>query len=183
MTVFNPSLFREAEISSGCLTFSLLEWSTFPCLFSRSTAFRVALEPEEIIQSSSLFTFHCLLETNSHKWRINVSRIRLQYRKHALISQGCNARLLWVLFVSVLFVFTFYLDRNKLSGIWNISCRVVNVKLHFVVSLFLWLQYGQHSEPTEITTAAGPPSQCVAPSLTLMSNTCVLVSWEVIYHI
>ncbi|XP_077084159.1 fibronectin type III domain containing 3Ba isoform X1 [Siphateles boraxobius] len=38
--------------------------------------------------------------------------------------------------------------------------------------------YGQFSEPTEITTAAGPPSQCAAPSLTLMSNTCVLVSWE-----
>uniref|UniRef100_A0A8C1I6S6 Fibronectin type III domain containing 3Ba n=1 Tax=Cyprinus carpio TaxID=7962 RepID=A0A8C1I6S6_CYPCA len=38
--------------------------------------------------------------------------------------------------------------------------------------------YGQYSEPTEITTAAGPPSQCAAPSLTLMSNTCVLVSWE-----
>uniref|UniRef100_A0A672PVW9 Fibronectin type III domain-containing protein 3B-like n=1 Tax=Sinocyclocheilus grahami TaxID=75366 RepID=A0A672PVW9_SINGR len=38
--------------------------------------------------------------------------------------------------------------------------------------------YGQYSEPTEITTAAGPPSQCVAPSLSLMSNTCVLVSWE-----
>uniref|UniRef100_A0A8C1RL52 Fibronectin type III domain containing 3Ba n=1 Tax=Cyprinus carpio TaxID=7962 RepID=A0A8C1RL52_CYPCA len=33
--------------------------------------------------------------------------------------------------------------------------------------------YGQYSEPTEITTAAGPPSQCAAPSLTLMSNTCV----------
>uniref|UniRef100_A0A672S6W4 Fibronectin type III domain-containing protein 3B-like n=1 Tax=Sinocyclocheilus grahami TaxID=75366 RepID=A0A672S6W4_SINGR len=38
--------------------------------------------------------------------------------------------------------------------------------------------YGQYSEPTEITTAAGPPSQCAVPSLTLMSNTCVLVSWE-----
>uniref|UniRef100_A0A671T2B4 Fibronectin type III domain-containing protein 3B-like n=1 Tax=Sinocyclocheilus anshuiensis TaxID=1608454 RepID=A0A671T2B4_9TELE len=38
--------------------------------------------------------------------------------------------------------------------------------------------YGQYSEPTEITTAAGPPSQCAAPSLTLISNTCVLVSWE-----
>ncbi|XP_051556139.1 fibronectin type III domain-containing protein 3B-like isoform X1 [Myxocyprinus asiaticus] len=38
--------------------------------------------------------------------------------------------------------------------------------------------YGQFSEPTEVTTAAGPPSQCAAPSLTLMSNTCVLVSWE-----
>lgn len=42
MTVFNPSVFREAEISSGCRTFSLLELSTFPCLFSRSTAFRVS---------------------------------------------------------------------------------------------------------------------------------------------
>ncbi|XP_052472374.1 fibronectin type III domain-containing protein 3B [Carassius gibelio] len=38
--------------------------------------------------------------------------------------------------------------------------------------------YGQYSEPTEITTAAGPPSQCAAPALTLLSNTCVRVSWE-----
>lgn len=38
--------------------------------------------------------------------------------------------------------------------------------------------YGQFSEPTEVTTAAGPPGQCAAPSLTLLSNTCVLVSWE-----
>ncbi|XP_026864332.2 fibronectin type III domain containing 3Ba [Electrophorus electricus] len=38
--------------------------------------------------------------------------------------------------------------------------------------------YGAYSEPTEVTTAAGPPGQCGVPSLTLTSNTCVLVSWE-----
>ncbi|XP_049323250.1 fibronectin type III domain containing 3Ba [Astyanax mexicanus] len=38
--------------------------------------------------------------------------------------------------------------------------------------------YGAFSEPTEVTTAAGPPGQCGAPTLTLTSNTCVLVSWE-----
>ncbi|KAA0719206.1 Fibronectin type III domain-containing protein 3B [Triplophysa tibetana] len=38
--------------------------------------------------------------------------------------------------------------------------------------------YGQFSEPTEVTTAAGPPGQCAAPSLNLLSNTSVLVSWE-----
>ncbi|XP_076831819.1 fibronectin type III domain containing 3Ba [Brachyhypopomus gauderio] len=38
--------------------------------------------------------------------------------------------------------------------------------------------YGAYSEPTEVTTAAGPPGQCGAPSLTVISNTCVLVSWE-----
>ncbi|XP_030631935.1 fibronectin type III domain containing 3Ba [Chanos chanos] len=38
--------------------------------------------------------------------------------------------------------------------------------------------YGTYSEPADVTTAAGPPGQCGAPSLTLTSNTCVLVSWE-----
>ncbi|XP_035278522.1 fibronectin type III domain containing 3Ba isoform X1 [Anguilla anguilla] len=38
--------------------------------------------------------------------------------------------------------------------------------------------YGDYSEATEVTTAAGPPGQCGAPSLTLTSSTCVLVSWE-----
>ncbi|XP_031415915.1 fibronectin type III domain containing 3Ba [Clupea harengus] len=38
--------------------------------------------------------------------------------------------------------------------------------------------YGPFSEATEVTTAAGPPGQCGAPSLTLTSSTCVLVSWE-----
>lgn len=69
--------------------------------------------------------------------------------------------------------------------LWDISCHVLNINLHYFLSLSLFFcsQYGQFSEPTEITTAAGPPSQCAAPSLTLMSNTCVLVSWEVVYHI
>ncbi|NXA51464.1 FND3B protein, partial [Nothocercus julius] len=38
--------------------------------------------------------------------------------------------------------------------------------------------YGLHSEATEITTAAGPPSQCRAPSLSFLGDTGVLVSWE-----
>ncbi|KAJ8409625.1 hypothetical protein AAFF_G00230260 [Aldrovandia affinis] len=38
--------------------------------------------------------------------------------------------------------------------------------------------YGAYSEATELTTAAGPPGQCGAPSLTVTSSTCVLVSWE-----
>lgn len=41
------------------------------------------------------------------------------------------------------------------------------------------LQYGPYSEVTEVTTAAGPPGQCRAPSLSFLSNTRVLVSWEV----
>uniref|UniRef100_A0AAY4AKK4 Fibronectin type-III domain-containing protein n=1 Tax=Denticeps clupeoides TaxID=299321 RepID=A0AAY4AKK4_9TELE len=39
--------------------------------------------------------------------------------------------------------------------------------------------YGPFSEATEVTTAAGPPGQCGAPSLTFTFSTCVLVSWEV----
>ncbi|XP_065604534.1 fibronectin type III domain-containing protein 3B [Cyrtonyx montezumae] len=38
--------------------------------------------------------------------------------------------------------------------------------------------YGPYSEATEITTAAGPPGQCRAPSLSFLSDTCVLISWE-----
>uniref|UniRef100_A0A8B9UCV4 Fibronectin type III domain-containing protein 3B n=1 Tax=Anas zonorhyncha TaxID=75864 RepID=A0A8B9UCV4_9AVES len=38
--------------------------------------------------------------------------------------------------------------------------------------------YGPYSEATEITTAAGPPGQCRAPSLSFLSDTRVLVSWE-----
>ncbi|KAL7832427.1 hypothetical protein AOLI_G00299750 [Acnodon oligacanthus] len=38
--------------------------------------------------------------------------------------------------------------------------------------------FGPYSEPTEVTTAAGPPGQCGAPSLTLTSSMCVMVSWE-----
>ncbi|XP_064020905.1 fibronectin type III domain-containing protein 3B isoform X2 [Pogoniulus pusillus] len=38
--------------------------------------------------------------------------------------------------------------------------------------------YGPFSEATEVTTAAGPPGQCRAPSLSFVSDTCVLVSWE-----
>ncbi|NXC06924.1 FND3B protein, partial [Orthonyx spaldingii] len=38
--------------------------------------------------------------------------------------------------------------------------------------------YGPYSEATEVTTAAGPPGQCRAPSLSLLSDTRVLVSWE-----
>uniref|UniRef100_A0AAR2KKP6 Fibronectin type-III domain-containing protein n=1 Tax=Pygocentrus nattereri TaxID=42514 RepID=A0AAR2KKP6_PYGNA len=38
--------------------------------------------------------------------------------------------------------------------------------------------YGPYTEPTEVTTAAGPPGQCAVPSLTLTSNMCVMVSWE-----
>uniref|UniRef100_A0A8U8AQT6 Fibronectin type III domain-containing protein 3B n=1 Tax=Geospiza parvula TaxID=87175 RepID=A0A8U8AQT6_GEOPR len=38
--------------------------------------------------------------------------------------------------------------------------------------------YGPYSEVTEVTTAAGPPGQCRAPSLSFLSNTRVLVSWE-----
>uniref|UniRef100_A0A8D0AL13 Fibronectin type III domain containing 3Ba n=1 Tax=Sander lucioperca TaxID=283035 RepID=A0A8D0AL13_SANLU len=33
--------------------------------------------------------------------------------------------------------------------------------------------FGAYSEPTEVTTAAGPPGQCGAPLITLTSNTCV----------
>ncbi|XP_054241937.1 fibronectin type III domain-containing protein 3B [Indicator indicator] len=38
--------------------------------------------------------------------------------------------------------------------------------------------YGPFSEATEVTTAAGPPGQCRAPSLSFLSDTRVLVSWE-----
>uniref|UniRef100_A0A3Q2PSW8 Fibronectin type III domain containing 3Ba n=1 Tax=Fundulus heteroclitus TaxID=8078 RepID=A0A3Q2PSW8_FUNHE len=38
--------------------------------------------------------------------------------------------------------------------------------------------FGPYSEPTEVTTAAGPPGQCGAPLITLMSNTCVTLNWE-----
>lgn len=38
--------------------------------------------------------------------------------------------------------------------------------------------FGVYSEPTEVTTAAGPPGQCVAPLLTLTNNTCLTLSWE-----
>ncbi|XP_041965893.1 fibronectin type III domain containing 3Ba [Alosa sapidissima] len=38
--------------------------------------------------------------------------------------------------------------------------------------------YGPFSEATEVTTAAGPPGQCGAPTLTLTSSTGVMVSWE-----
>ncbi|KAG7487384.1 hypothetical protein MATL_G00022640 [Megalops atlanticus] len=38
--------------------------------------------------------------------------------------------------------------------------------------------YGPYSEATEVMTAAGPPGQCGAPVLCVMSDSCVLVSWE-----
>ncbi|NXW32372.1 FND3B protein, partial [Phaetusa simplex] len=38
--------------------------------------------------------------------------------------------------------------------------------------------YGPYSEATEVTTAAGPPGQCRAPSLSFLSDARVLVSWE-----
>ncbi|XP_030624730.1 fibronectin type III domain-containing protein 3B isoform X2 [Chanos chanos] len=38
--------------------------------------------------------------------------------------------------------------------------------------------YGPYSESTEVTTAAGPPGQCGAPLITVMSHTCVIVNWE-----
>ncbi|KAJ8375745.1 hypothetical protein SKAU_G00063250 [Synaphobranchus kaupii] len=38
--------------------------------------------------------------------------------------------------------------------------------------------FGSYSEATEVTTAAGPPGQCGAPVLSLMSDSCILVSWE-----
>ncbi|XP_060939245.1 fibronectin type III domain containing 3Ba isoform X2 [Limanda limanda] len=37
---------------------------------------------------------------------------------------------------------------------------------------------GAHSDPTEVTTAAGPPGQCGAPLITLTNNTCVTLNWE-----
>uniref|UniRef100_A0A3B4UA92 Fibronectin type III domain containing 3Ba n=1 Tax=Seriola dumerili TaxID=41447 RepID=A0A3B4UA92_SERDU len=37
---------------------------------------------------------------------------------------------------------------------------------------------GVYSDPTEVTTAAGPPGQCGAPLITLTSNTCVSLNWE-----
>lgn len=45
--------------------------------------------------------------------------------------------------------------------------------------LFFSFQFGAYSEPTEVTTAAGPPGQCGAPLVTLTSNTCVTLNWEV----
>uniref|UniRef100_A0AAQ4RW49 Fibronectin type III domain containing 3Ba n=1 Tax=Gasterosteus aculeatus aculeatus TaxID=481459 RepID=A0AAQ4RW49_GASAC len=38
--------------------------------------------------------------------------------------------------------------------------------------------FGEYSEPTEVTTAAGPPGQCGAPLFILTSNTCVTLNWE-----
>uniref|UniRef100_A0A4W6DNY2 Fibronectin type III domain containing 3Ba n=2 Tax=Lates calcarifer TaxID=8187 RepID=A0A4W6DNY2_LATCA len=37
---------------------------------------------------------------------------------------------------------------------------------------------GAYSDPTEVTTAAGPPGQCGVPLITLTSNTCVTLNWE-----
>uniref|UniRef100_A0A665WQ30 Fibronectin type-III domain-containing protein n=1 Tax=Echeneis naucrates TaxID=173247 RepID=A0A665WQ30_ECHNA len=37
---------------------------------------------------------------------------------------------------------------------------------------------GVFSDPTEVTTAAGPPGQCGAPLITLTSNTCITLNWE-----
>uniref|UniRef100_A0A8K9XMA4 Fibronectin type III domain containing 3Ba n=1 Tax=Oncorhynchus mykiss TaxID=8022 RepID=A0A8K9XMA4_ONCMY len=36
----------------------------------------------------------------------------------------------------------------------------------------------EYSEAVEVTTAAGPPGQCVAPLITLNNTTCLTVSWE-----
>lgn len=41
------------------------------------------------------------------------------------------------------------------------------------------LQFGAYSEPTEVTTAAGPPAQCGAPLITLSGSTCATLTWEV----
>ncbi|XP_024419327.2 fibronectin type III domain-containing protein 3B isoform X2 [Desmodus rotundus] len=38
--------------------------------------------------------------------------------------------------------------------------------------------YGPYSDVSEITTAAGPPGQCRAPSVSFTPDGCVLVSWE-----
>uniref|UniRef100_A0AAZ3NNI8 Fibronectin type-III domain-containing protein n=1 Tax=Oncorhynchus tshawytscha TaxID=74940 RepID=A0AAZ3NNI8_ONCTS len=38
--------------------------------------------------------------------------------------------------------------------------------------------FGEYSEAVEVTTAAGPPGQCVAPLITLNNTTCLTVSWE-----
>ncbi|XP_057715788.1 fibronectin type III domain containing 3Ba isoform X3 [Corythoichthys intestinalis] len=38
--------------------------------------------------------------------------------------------------------------------------------------------FGEYSEPTLVATAAGPPGQCGAPLITLISNTCVSLNWE-----
>ncbi|XP_061650231.1 fibronectin type III domain containing 3Ba isoform X3 [Phyllopteryx taeniolatus] len=38
--------------------------------------------------------------------------------------------------------------------------------------------FGEYSEPTLVTTAAGPPGQCEAPLIALTSNTCVSLNWE-----
>ncbi|XP_069392044.1 fibronectin type III domain containing 3Ba isoform X3 [Paralichthys olivaceus] len=38
--------------------------------------------------------------------------------------------------------------------------------------------FGAYSDPTEVTTAAGPPGQCGAPLITLTNNTCVTLNWE-----
>ncbi|KAF7646783.1 hypothetical protein LDENG_00182370 [Lucifuga dentata] len=38
--------------------------------------------------------------------------------------------------------------------------------------------FGAYSEPTEVTTAAGPPGQCGAPLITFTSNTCITLNWE-----
>ncbi|AWP16249.1 putative fibronectin type III domain-containing protein 3B [Scophthalmus maximus] len=37
---------------------------------------------------------------------------------------------------------------------------------------------GTYSDPTEVTTAAGPPGQCGAPLIALNNNTCVTLNWE-----
>uniref|UniRef100_H3CMG4 Fibronectin type III domain containing 3Ba n=1 Tax=Tetraodon nigroviridis TaxID=99883 RepID=H3CMG4_TETNG len=38
--------------------------------------------------------------------------------------------------------------------------------------------FGAYSEPTEVTTAAGPPGQCGAPLITLSSSTSATLTWE-----
>uniref|UniRef100_A0AAR2KE70 Fibronectin type-III domain-containing protein n=1 Tax=Pygocentrus nattereri TaxID=42514 RepID=A0AAR2KE70_PYGNA len=38
--------------------------------------------------------------------------------------------------------------------------------------------YGPFTEFLEVTTAAGPPGQCVVPVISLTSHTCAVVSWE-----
>ncbi|XP_043926171.1 fibronectin type III domain-containing protein 3B [Protopterus annectens] len=38
--------------------------------------------------------------------------------------------------------------------------------------------YGPYSEATEVTTAAGPPTQCRAPVIMVRCHSCAFVSWE-----